>query len=188
MDKFNIATKLRGFDLTFKTTYDLFSFRKIDDGTKLLIDSVKVNNGEACLDLGCGYGAVGIVMAKLNPTGKVYFVDRDFIAVDFSKENCQINKVKNYETRLSNGFSNLKGINLDVIASNLPTHIAKEALEFMISDTKKHLSNNGRFYVVTVDRLRPYIERELRAVFGNSKQVSHNKNYSVSLAIRINPS
>jgi len=181
---FNITAKLRGFDLTFKTTYDLFSYRRIDNGTQLLIDTIKVNNGDTCLDLGCGYGAVGISLAKLNPNGKIYFVDRDFVAVDFSKENCRVNKVTNYEARLSNGFSNLEKLSFDIIASNLPTHIAKEALELIIAEAKNHLNVNGRFYVVTVNRLRPYIQRELEAVFGNYEKVSQNKDYTISLALK----
>ena len=60
--------KLRGFDLHFHSTWGLFSPRSVDEGTRLLVDQLDINEGEICLDIGCGYGAVGIVMARLSRT------------------------------------------------------------------------------------------------------------------------
>lgn len=180
--EFIIREQLRGFDLVFKITYDLFSYKKIDSGTRLLIETLETPPSAVCLDLGCGYGAVGIAMAKLNPNGKIFFVDRDLVAVGYTKTNCQANGVENFDVRLSNGFDNLKGVKFDVIAANLPTHIAKPALEKMIADTKDHLNNQGQFYVVCVSRLKPYIQRELQQTFTEVNMYSRNTNYSVLVA------
>ena len=75
---------LRGFDLTFNTTWGTFSPREIDEGTVMLLDRIEVNDTDNCLDLGCGYGPIGITMAKLAPEGQTTLVDRDFIAVEYS--------------------------------------------------------------------------------------------------------
>jgi len=110
---FEINTKLRGFDLKLRTTYGLFSCQKIDQGTRLLVKNLKVDKKKTnCLDLGCGYGVIGIVMAKLNPNGKTYLVDRDFVAIEYAKINCQTNRIKNGFPLLSDGFSHLFKIKL----------------------------------------------------------------------------
>lgn len=63
---FQIKESIRGFDLKFKTTHGLFSYQKVDVGTRLLINNLEVQRDESCLDLGCGYGVLGIAMAKLS--------------------------------------------------------------------------------------------------------------------------
>ncbi len=179
---FTINTTLRGLDLVFKTTYDLFSYKKIDEGTRMLCETLDIKPGSLCLDLGCGYGVAGIVMGKVNPDGKIVFVDKDFVAVDYTKINCELNRVKNYQALLSNGFSNLVGVKFDVIASNLPTHIAQESLRQMITDAKTHLQPQGKFYIVSVNRLRPYMQRELEKVFPTVTSAAHTGKYSVMRA------
>ncbi len=84
---------LRGFEFVFHSTWGLFSPREIDAGSKLLIDYMDVNKSDICLDLGCGYGAIGLCMAKLAERGKVYMVDKDFVAVEYAKKNAVINRV-----------------------------------------------------------------------------------------------
>ena len=186
MSEFEIRTNLRGFDLHFKTTYDLFSYRKIDDGTKLLIKAIEVGRGDTCLDLGCGYGPIGISLAKLNPSGEVYMVDRDVVAVKYAKENCELNQVKNCIVIASNGFEGVKDKNFAVVASNLPTHIAKESRLQWFKDAKEHLVKNGKLYVVTVNKVQPFVRRSFNEIFGNYKKVEMSNMHTVSLAVKSN--
>jgi len=179
---FEIMAELRGFQLKFKTARDLFSYKEIDAGTKLLIDNLEVPDGGTCLDLGCGYGPIGITVTKLNPQGKNYLVDKDFVATECARENCELNGVTNTEVVLSNGFSHIKNIKFDLIASNLPTHVSKETRMQFFLDAKKQLNPGGKIYVVTVNKVRPYIERTFEEVFGNYTKVAHDKTYTVSLA------
>ena len=181
---FTLQENLRGRELTFSTTYGLFSYKKIDDGTKLLIDSIEYKDGNNILDLGCGYGPIGIALAKDNPKGKVYLVDRDFIAVEYALKNCKLNSVTNCEVLLSNGFSHLKNVKFDVIVSNLPSHFSNDMLEWMLQDAKNHLKNNGKLYVVTVSKLGKFIKREFENIFGNWEKVAHNKMHTISLATK----
>jgi 16S rRNA G1207 methylase RsmC len=69
-------------DLTLKTRWGVFSPRSIDDGTLLLMKYLKVGEADKCLDLGCGYGPIGLAVAKSCPKGEVHMVDNDFIAVE----------------------------------------------------------------------------------------------------------
>ena len=70
-----INITLRGIPLTFHSTWGLFSPEKIDEGTLQLLEKVEVKDGDNILDLGCGYGAIGITLAKLAPKGMVHMID-----------------------------------------------------------------------------------------------------------------
>ena len=82
---------LRGIKFTFHSTWGLFSPKAVDEGTKLLIEYMNVENGNTCLDIGCGYGPIGMVMAKLSISGTTYFIDKDCVAVEYAKKNVKIN-------------------------------------------------------------------------------------------------
>lgn len=81
-----MKTTLRGRAFTFNTTWGLFSPEKIDEGTLMLLEKVAVKESDKILDLGCGYGALGIPLAKLAPKGAVHMIDKDFVAVEYAKK------------------------------------------------------------------------------------------------------
>ena len=175
--------KLRDFDLCFCSTWGLFSPRSIDEGTHLLIDQLEINEGDTCLDIGCGYGAVGIVMARLSGTGRVYMVDKDFVAVKYSEVNVKQNHVTNCEVIMSNAFSHVPQLRFDVIASNLPANVGKELLKIILVESKGHLKPSGKLYVVTISGLRNYIKRQFSEIFGNYQKVKQGKTHTVALAV-----
>jgi len=176
---------LRGMDFVFHSTWGLFSPRDVDAGSRLLIEYMQVKETDTCLDLGCGYGPIGLTMAKLASRGKVYMVDRDFVAVEYAKRNAELNGLTNCEIFLSNAFSHIADdVKFDVIASNLPAHVRKELLYVMLSDAKRHLRKGGRLYVVTIAGIRAFIKRNFIEVFGNYKKVKQGKAYTVALAVK----
>ncbi|MCP4390956.1 MAG: methyltransferase, partial [Gammaproteobacteria bacterium] len=65
-------------DLEFYTTWGLFSPRAIDDGSRMLLDFLQLESSDDCLDLGCGYGVLGLRMARVAPQGHTLMVDKDF--------------------------------------------------------------------------------------------------------------
>lgn len=176
---------LRDMDFVFHSTWGLFSPREIDAGSRLLIKYMQVNETDICLDLGCGYGPIGLTMAKLAPQGKVYMIDRDFIAVEYARKNAELNGVTNCEALLSNAFSHIPDdLRFDVIASNLPAHVGKELLYLILSDAKRHLKKGGSLYVVTIAGIRAFIKRNFVEVFGNYKKVKQGRAYTVALAVK----
>ncbi|WP_018953748.1 class I SAM-dependent methyltransferase [Thioalkalivibrio sulfidiphilus] len=175
---------LCGQPLTFHTTWGLFSPRGIDAGTRLLLDHVEVGEADDCLDLGCGYGPIGLTLARLAPRGRTCLVDKDFVAVDYSNKNARINGIGNAEAFLSNGFSAVGDRRFQVITSNLPAKVGKEMLYLYLYDAFEHLHPGGRLYVVTITGLRRFIERGFKEVFGNYDKLKQGKDYTVALAVR----
>jgi len=94
--KFGIVrTHLRGESFQFVTASSVFSKKRVDLGTRILIETMVFPNAGAVLDVGCGYGAVGIVAAASNSRLRVFMTDVNSRAVDLARRNFEINKVKN---------------------------------------------------------------------------------------------
>jgi len=178
------ATELRGHRLQFQTTWGLFSPEHVDEGSRLLIDFVDVGQNDTTLDIGCGYGPIGITLAKESPRGKVHMVDKDFVAVEYAKRNVQLNNLANCEAYLSNGFSHVPSIQFDNIVSNLPAKVSNELFYILFRDAKRHLRPGGKFYVVTITGLRDYIKRSFREIFGNYDKLKQGQKYTVAMAVR----
>ena len=176
--------RVRGLDLVLHTTWGLFSPRGIDEGSRQLIEQLELTPTDDCLDLGCGYGAIGITMAKLAPRGRTWLVDKDFVAVEFAKKNARLNRAENTEVRLSNGFSHVGRKEFDVIAANLPAKTGKELLYLLLSDARAHLAPGGRLYLVTLSGLRRFIERNVRELFGSYTKLKQGRSTTVALAER----
>jgi len=177
-------TELRGEVLTFSTTWGLFSPRTIDAGTQLLISHLDLRKPKICLDLGCGYGAIGIAIAKCTRSATVYMVDKDFVAVDYARKNVKQNRLQHCHVLLSNGFSHLPDIQFDLIVSNLPAKVGKELLQILLTDAKRYLKPNGCLYVVTISGLRKFSQRNLVNVFGNYRKIKQRNTHTVAMAIR----
>ena len=175
-------TELRGMSLTFSATWGLFSPKAVDAGTHLLLEYLNIQEGDVCLDLGCGYGAIGITLAKCTETATVYMADKDFVAVDYARKNVKQNRLQNCHVLLSNGFSHLPDIQFDLIASNLPANVGKELLQIFLSDAKRYLKPNGRLYVVTISGLRAFIKRNFLTTFGNYQKVKQRHTHTVAMA------
>ncbi|MBI5621062.1 class I SAM-dependent methyltransferase [Candidatus Gottesmanbacteria bacterium] len=179
-----IDATLRNFPMTFYSTWGLFSPKSIDEGTTLLINSVDVRASDTILDIGCGYGSIGLSLAKLAPQGNVHLIDKDYVAVEYTKKNAHINHINNVEAYLSNGFSAVPNVQFDCIVSNLPAKVGKELMQILIYEAREHLKPNGKLYVVTISGLREFIKRTFKECFGNYEKSAQNGTYTVSLAYK----
>jgi len=181
-----IETQFKNKTLRFKTTWGLFSPKAIDDGSDLLLKHISVNEDDDCLDMGCGYGILGIALASVATKGHTLLVDKDFVAVDYSNENSKLNGFSHCEAKLSNGFSAIaKDDKFSLIVSNLPAKVGNEMLSLYLHDAYQHLKPGGRFVVVNIGGIRHFIKRGFNEVFGNYKKLKQGKIYTVSQAIRV---
>jgi 16S rRNA (guanine1207-N2)-methyltransferase len=177
---------LRGLSFTFHSTWGLFSPRNVDEGTRLLIECMEIESTDDCMDLGCGYGPIGLVLARLAPQGQTLMVDKDFVAVEFSNKNAELNHITNATAMVSNGFTQIeRTLCFDVVASNIPAKVGKELLTLYLHDALSHLKPAGRLYVVTINGLRQFMKRNLTEVFGNYKKIKQGRAYTVAMATRV---
>ena len=175
---------LKDIPFVFHTTWGLFSPRNIDEGTLLLLKYLDISENDDCLDLGCGYGPLGLTMAKLAPNGKTTLVDKDFKAIEYSNSNAELNQIKNSEALLSNGFDQIRERKFDVVVSNIPAKVGNELLSLFLYDAYKQMKPGAKIYVVTITGLRKYIKRNFIEVFGNYKKLKQGSSYTVALAIK----
>lgn len=173
---------LCGHTLLYCTTWGLFSPKSIDEGSRLLLDLMEVNESDDTLDLGCGYGPLGLTLARLAPKGQSLLVDKDFVAVEYSKKNAQRNNISNAEVILSNGFSAIGDRQFDLIVSNLPAKTGKELYYLYFYDALVRMRPGARFYVVTITGLRKFVQKAFMEVFGNYKKIKQGKTYTVAMA------
>ena len=176
-------TTLKGHSMEFHSTWGIFSPREIDKGTQLLLDHIEIDRSDTCIDLGCGYGPLGLVMAAEADLGRVHLIDKDFVAIDYTQKNAGLNHLDNVEVYLSNGFSAVpEDTRFDVVVSNLPAKAGKELFYLYFYDAKARMKPGSRIYVVTINGLRQFIKRVFGEVFGNYSKLKQGKDYTVSMA------
>lgn len=176
---------LRGHRFTFHSTWGLFSPKAIDEGTRLLVEHLDIRENERALDLGCGYGPIGITIAREAPAGHCVMVDKDFVAVEFARRNAAINGVHNVDIRLSDGFRHLDQERFTLVVSNLPAKTTKEHYYLFFHDAWHRLEHHGRIYVVVISGLRQFIKRAFIEVFGNHTKIKQGKTYTVAMAEKL---
>lgn len=140
--------KINNCDFTFKTDNGVFSKGELDFGTNLLIKNVleRKISGEV-LDLGCGYGPIGITLAKILNC-QMTMIDVNKRAVHLTKMNIKDNGVNNIEVLVSEGYNELKDKKFDYIVSNPPIRVGKQILYDLLIKAKDHLKENGEMYIV----------------------------------------
>lgn len=176
---------MRGFGFTFNSTWGLFSPKTVDEGTRLLLNHIEVAHSDDCLDLGCGYGAIGLTLARIASEGKTNLIDKDFVAVEYAERNIAANNITNASAYLSNGFSRVPpDRHFDLIASNLPAKAGNEMWNIMFADAHDYLKPGGRIYVVAISALRQFIKRSFIDIFGNYEKVKQGRKYTVGLGIK----
>lgn len=141
-------TKFLNREFKFKTDNGVFSKGELDFGTKLLIDTVLNEDIDGTiLDLGCGYGVIGIVLSKLKNLN-VDMIDVNNRAIHLSKMNIKENEVSSLvDAYISDGFSNVNK-KYDFVVSNPPIRVGKNKLYELIKDCKNYMNKSGVIYLV----------------------------------------
>lgn len=141
---FNI--NINGNSFTFNTDNGVFSKGELDYGTSLLIRNVlkKSLTGDI-LDLGCGYGAIGIIISKIT-NSNVTMSDVNKRAIHLTKMNAKKNNVS-VNVIESDGYLNIDN-KFDYVISNPPIRVGKKVLYKLLIDTKEHLKENGKLIIV----------------------------------------
>lgn len=181
----SFEANLKNQPLSFRSTWGIFSPREIDSGTDLLLRYLELKEDEVALDIGCGYGPIGLTIAACAPKGEVHMVDKDFVAVDYANKNAQLNGLDHAQAYLSNGLSAVpKDKVFTTVVSNIPAKVGKEMLSIILHDVHQQLAPGGQFVVVTINGLRQYMKRNFNEVFGNYEKVKQGKDYTISRCVK----
>ena len=158
-------------ELTFETRKNLFSPTGIDKGTRAMLTAANLPQtlqaGSRLLDLGCGYGVVGIYAAKLIGPQNVVMSDNSKSAVELSRINAERNGVGDVKVVQSDGFHGLTDTDFDVILSNPPYHANFAVPKHFIEKGFNRLKIGGKIYMVT--KRKDWYKNKLAAIFGGVK-------------------
>ncbi len=179
-----LETIVRGVPLRLKTDTGVFSKDKIDKGSRLLAETVLVNRDDHILDLGCGYGVIGLTLAALAPEGQVLLVDVNTRSLELAQENAKLNGLTNVNFRFSDGFTAVEET-FDLIVTNPPIRAGKGVYYPFVDGAFDHLRSGGRFAaVVQTKQGAKSFAQKIETVFGNVETLAKSGGYRILLAIK----
>ncbi|GAF18691.1 LOW QUALITY PROTEIN: ribosomal RNA small subunit methyltransferase C [Bacillus sp. JCM 19046] len=179
------AYQLKGERFSFITDRGVFSKNEVDFGSKLLIESIDLPKVQgAILDVGCGYGPIGLALGKTNPERKVVMIDVNERACELAEKNAQKNGVENAEVRfMETGMLELNEQELfAMVVTNLPIRAGKSVVHGIYESAYKHLLSKGILFVVIQKKQgAPSTRQKLEELFGvaNVELIEKNKGYFI---------
>ncbi|RZN50427.1 class I SAM-dependent methyltransferase [archaeon] len=182
-DIVSVDLSIDGHALSFDTDAGVFSKGKLDKGTAILIDALPPMEDKSVLDLGCGWGAIGIIIAKRHPGARVHLSDINPRAVAIAKKNARKNDVDVMVHR----SDILEAIDetFDVIVTNPPIRAGKDVVYAMVKQSHEHLAAGGAFYAVVRSKQgAKSFSAEVERVFGNVTIIARSAGYKVFEAVR----
>jgi 16S rRNA (guanine1207-N2)-methyltransferase len=167
------TAKVGGREFHFMTSPSLFSRERLDEGTRFLLETILPVRERRILDLGCGYGPLGIILAALKKDARVVLVDKDPRATRAALRNIELNGlVDRARVVLSDGCRELDRIEFDLIVSHFPLHVSSHQLTRILTEAREHTVLGGRVVGVALEAydVRPLVSR----VFGNVKTLARS--------------
>jgi 16S rRNA G1207 methylase RsmC len=178
-----IHTHLRGIHFEFLTASGVFSKKRVDLGTRLLIESMVLPQEGYVLDIGCGYGAVGIAAAIFNPNLRVIMVDVNERAVRLARQNAEKNYVSNVEVRRGYLYEPVKDLVFSCVLSNPPVSAGMETVKAIISEAPEHMASKALFQMVVKSKIGgKRLLMVFEEAFGNIEVLARKSGYRVLMS------
>jgi 16S rRNA (guanine1207-N2)-methyltransferase len=182
-DELQIKFRLNSDILCFCTANSVFSKSRVDNGTNLLIKECRLKDGLKILDLGCGYGVIGISLARLFPLSKITMSDINERALDLTRKNISLNEV-NAQVVKSSFFENINE-KFDAILSNPPFSAGKEICYMLVEQSYAHLEKNGSLQMVAPGKKGgKELSNKMRCVFGNVETIGRQSGYQLYYSVK----
>ncbi len=176
-----VQVRLFGREFEFITDTNVFSRHALDYGTQVLIEAV-VGDGPLTgrlLDLGCGYGPVGIILKRMFPHLEVEMSDINRRAAELARKNLAVNQIKYVKVQQSDGFSQIDGT-FDVIILNPPIRAGKKTVYNLFEQSYQHLNKDGRLYIVIQKKQgAPSAHKSLQSLSESVDRISRDAGYWV---------
>ena len=169
-------------NFTFYTDSGVFSKNKIDFGSELMLKTFlkhnEIKKGKF-LDIGCGYGPVGIIAKSFIPELDIYLSDVNERALELTEKNIKLNKITEYNIIKSYVFDNIHE-NFDCILSNPPIRAGKDVIFNIYEESWNHLNTDGVFYcVIQTKHGAKSTLKKLEEIFGNCETLTIDAGYRI---------
>lgn len=175
-----LQLELRGQSLRFYTDRGVFSKSGIDFGSQLLVESVELAPNTRILDVGCGYGPIGLTLAKEEPSCHVTLVDVNNRALQLCQKNADLNQVSNVRILESNLLESLAGESFDLILSNPPIRAGKHVVHGLFEQSIQALNPGGELWIVIQKKQgSPSAFSKLEELYEKVEEVTKKKGYRI---------
>lgn len=178
-------TELRAQKFRFVSDAGVFAKGGVDYGSRVLIEVVDIPENAQVLDVGCGYGPIGLTAARLASRGHVTMIDVNRRAVELAQENASNNKVANVTILESDLFAALGEQQFDVILTNPPIRAGKETVHAIFEGAYERLRDGGALWIVIQKKQgAPSAKQKLESLFSQVDEVTKDKGYRVYRATK----
>ena len=184
-DERSFDYKLRGYNFKFTTDVGVFSKKEVDFGSRLLIESFIIPEIDGnILDVGCGYGPIGLSLAKSYENRDIHMIDVNQRAIELTKKNAKNNQIHNVTVYESFCYDGVEG-KFAVIVSNPPIRAGKKVVHGILEQATKHLVDKGELWIVIQKKQgAPSAKKKMEEVYGNCEVVAKDKGYFILKSIR----
>lgn len=181
-DEKHWSYQLLGHELNFISDRGVFSKNTIDFGTRTLLDAIQIkSHNEQILDVGCGYGPIGIAIAKKFSDAQIEMIDVNERALELAQRNAEANGVLD-RTKIykSDAYEAVEKNTFTTIISNPPVRAGKSVVDTIITESKSHLIEGGQLVIVLQKKQgAPSAKKLMNQVFGNVEVLKKNKGYYI---------
>ena len=172
-----LKVELLGEKMTFLTDAGVFSKKMIDFGSQVLLSTLDFQEGESVLDVGCGYGPIGLSLAKAQGVA-VTMVDVNERALELAKKNAARNQLE-AQIFSSDVYEAVEGV-FDHVISNPPIRAGKKVVHQVIAGSFDHLKTGGDLTIVIQKKQgAPSAKAKMEETFGNCETVKKDKGYYI---------
>ena len=173
----SFSTEYRGRALTYQTDSGVFSRTELDRGTEVLLDALPDEISGDVLDMGCGYGALGVAMAAVNPNARLVMTDVNERAAGLARDNARANGVQ-AETLVGDGYAAVAGRTFDWIFTNPPIRAGKQVIYKMFADGAASLNEGGvMILVIRKQQGAPSAITYLKTLFGEVETIEKKSGF-----------
>ena len=180
--------RLKGNTLSFTSDNGVFSKHTVDFGSELLVESYDIPEQfqkASLLDIGCGYGTMGLAYGKAYPELSIEMIDVNERALVLAQENAKKNGIHNVDIHESNLYDSVKKSQYEIIISNPPIRAGKIVVHTILEKAYDYLAENGQLVIVIQKKQgAPSAQKKMEEVFGNCERIQWDKGYWILVSTK----
>lgn len=180
--------RLKGNTLSFTSDNGVFSKNTVDFGSELLVESYDIPEQfqkASLLDIGCGYGTMGLAYGKAYPELSIEMIDVNERALVLAQENAKKNGIHNVDIHESNLYDSVKKSKYEIIISNPPIRAGKIVVHTILEKAYDYLAENGQLVIVIQKKQgAPSAQKKMEEVFGNCERIQWDKGYWILVSTK----